>query len=267
VFSVVWLLNVFYSLSSGTFELTLQFTEDYPNKGRDGRRVSPPPNTFLLILAAQLFCLRTRSISLHLIVSTAARSISLRLLLSDSQISLHYSRISRNQLDLVLSLVGRSIDRLRGSWYTSLYSLAEQVCFAVCFVGWRIGSLIHGSMLFLVEGRSLDLPLDSYANNSYHPIIVLELSVSTVSVCLPIPWRVHDSMSKSCRRRQVFPVAAPQYIVSPIFPNSAQLFLCTSFLAYQTVVWYHSYWLLRQVVQTNMKQLIKTFIYPAPHPL
>jgi hypothetical protein len=31
--------------------------------------------------------------------------------------------------------------------------------------------------------------------------------------------------------------------------------------------WYRSYWLLQQVVRTNMKQLIKTFIYPAPHPL
>jgi hypothetical protein len=27
--------------------LNLQFTEDYPNEGRDGRRVSSPPNTFL----------------------------------------------------------------------------------------------------------------------------------------------------------------------------------------------------------------------------
>jgi hypothetical protein len=59
-------------------------------------------------------------------------------------------------------------------------------------------------MLFLVEGRSLDLPLDSYANNSYQPIIVLELSVSTVPVCYPYLWRVHDSTSKSCRRWQVF---------------------------------------------------------------
>jgi hypothetical protein len=108
-------LNVFYSLSSGTFKLTLQFTEDHPNKGRDGRRVSSPPNTFLQILATQLFFLRTRSISLHLIISTAARSISLRLLLSDNQISLHYSRISRNQPDLLTLLTHLSEPTRSGS--------------------------------------------------------------------------------------------------------------------------------------------------------
>ncbi len=133
-------VNVFYFLSSGTFKLTLQFTEDHPNRGRDGCRVSSPPNTFLQILATQLFCLRTRSISLHLIISTAARLISLRLLLSDNQISLHYSRISRNQPDLVLSLVGRSIDRLRGSWYTVtvLSRKASLFCNVFCWLENRL---------------------------------------------------------------------------------------------------------------------------------
>jgi hypothetical protein len=89
----------------------------------------------------------------HLIISSAMRSISLRLLISENQISLRDSRISQNQPDLVLSLVGRSIDRLRGSCLTSLYSLAKQVCFAVCFVVWRNGSLIHGSHGFAKTER------------------------------------------------------------------------------------------------------------------
>jgi hypothetical protein len=119
------------------------------HKGRYVRRVSSPPNTFLQILVTQLFCLRTRSISVHLIISSAMRSISLRLLISENQISLRDSRISQNQPDLVLSLVGRSIDRLRGSCLTSLYSLAKQVCFVV----WRNGSLIHGSHGFAKTER------------------------------------------------------------------------------------------------------------------
>ncbi len=123
------------------------------HKGRDVRRVSSPPNTFLQILVIQLFCLRTRSISSHLIISSATRSISLRLLVSENQISLRDPRISQNQPDLVLSLVGRSFDRLRGSRLTSLHSLAEQVCFAVCFVVWRNGSLIHGSHGFAETER------------------------------------------------------------------------------------------------------------------
>jgi hypothetical protein len=95
--------------------------------------LSPPPRDRSLCV---FFSLTTRSpYTTHASLGT-------------NQISLHYSRISRNQPDLVLSLVGRSIDRLRGSWYMSLYSLAKQVCFAVCFVGWRIGSLIHGSRGF-----------------------------------------------------------------------------------------------------------------------
>jgi hypothetical protein len=108
--------------------------------GRDVRRVSSPPNTFLQILVTQLFCLRTRS-------------ISLRLLISENQISLRDSRISQNQPDLVLSLVGRSIDRWRGGCLTSLYSPAKHVCFTVCFVVWRNGSLIHGSRGFAETER------------------------------------------------------------------------------------------------------------------
>ncbi len=77
----------------------------------------------------------------------------MRLLISENQISLRDSRISQNQPDLVLFLVGRSIDRLRGSYLTSLYSLAKQVCFAVCFVVWRNGSLIHGSRGFAETDR------------------------------------------------------------------------------------------------------------------
>jgi hypothetical protein len=90
---------------------------------------------------------------LHLIISSATRSISLRLLISENQISLRDSRISQNQPDPVFSLVGRSIDRLRGSCLASLYSLAKQVCFAVCFVVWRNGSLIHGSRGFAETER------------------------------------------------------------------------------------------------------------------
>jgi hypothetical protein len=36
---------------------------------------------------------------------------------------------------------------------TSLYSLAKQVCFAVCFVVWRNCSLIHGSCGFAETER------------------------------------------------------------------------------------------------------------------
>jgi hypothetical protein len=34
-----------------------------------------------------------------------------------------------------------------------VYSLAKQVCFAVCFVVWRNGSLIHGSRGFAETDR------------------------------------------------------------------------------------------------------------------
>jgi hypothetical protein len=63
--------------------------------------LSPPPRDRSLCV---FFSLTTRSpYTTHASLGT-------------NQISLHYSRISRNQPDLVLSLVGRSIDRLRGSW-------------------------------------------------------------------------------------------------------------------------------------------------------
>jgi hypothetical protein len=83
---------------------------------------------------------------LHLIISSATRSISLRLLISKNQISLRDSRISQNQPDLVLSLVGRSVDRsiVCEEVVWRLYTLSQSKFVLQCVL--LSGETAHSSM-------------------------------------------------------------------------------------------------------------------------
>jgi hypothetical protein len=102
----------------------------------------------LQILVTHFFCLRTRS-------------IFLRLLISENQISLRDSRISQNQPDLVLFLVGRSIDRVRGSYLT--YTLSQSKFVLHCVL--LSGEMAHSSMDHVDLLRRIESGLGLGAHN------------------------------------------------------------------------------------------------------